>query len=249
MIKSLAYFLVAIALISVFKLIEVNFYHILKSPHPNDKKYKGDDIEATEDKVEEIDKLDEVMNAVEQDTISTDFDTTSNSEPIPEEDNQETEQAAEIVESNDESVPDQPVQSTAVSEDDFFNNLKNAYLSPILADLPEGRSREDVVVRYYKHEDDGNRMYSLRRLGYYLHEREAEDNIGMASNALYYGSDVDVRDIQLVAYTLLEAGMPLKAIRKSAYDWKYNSIEIGADASVQDNPVLKKSDIQSFRID
>ncbi len=251
MIKSLRNFIVAIILITGAKLIEVNFYHILKSPHPEDKEYKEKEGEKAE-KTPNKDQLDEVIESTQKEEIDS-TNQTSNvvEEPVVEDQVNEspdtnTDETSDS-ESNFESDNPQAA-STTLTGDAYFQDLKNSYLSPIIASLPEGRTREDVVIRYYKHENDGNRAYILKELGYYLHEREAENNQRLASNSLYYGSDVDLRDIQIVAYTLLKEGMPLKAIKRSAYDWKFNSIEIGADSLVESNSILSVSDIQAFEI-
>ncbi len=240
MIKSLQNFIVAIVLIVGAKLIEVNFYHILKIPS-KDKEHK--------EKVEEPPK-DELDQVIEY-TVESDSATQSDAIPA---DSVIEEQTAEPFESSsdsngqDDSVTNEPQAENSMPDgDDYFQDLKNSYLSPILASLPEGRSREDVVIRYYKHENDGDRVYALKELGYYLHEREAENNMNLPSNSLYYGSDVDLRDIKLVAYTLLKEGMPLKAIKRSAYDWKFNALEIGADSLVQNNAILSVSDIELFQ--
>lgn len=146
-----------------------------------------------------------------------------------------------------------PLDSSAKEEiqigsEDYFQNLKNEYLGPILAELPEGRSREDVVVRYYTHNMDNKKVYALRSLGYYLHEKEPEDSQDLESNVLYYGKDVDARDIQLVAYTLVKNGVPLRAIKQSQFEWKGSALEIGTDSLLQDNPLLTIAKIKDFQL-
>ncbi len=243
--KSLRYFFVAVVLISTAKLIEVNFYYILKSPHPGDKEYKKDSYDS---EVEDKDSFDKVIeSAQKQAPDSTDQVSEVVQEPAAfDEQEQATEESGDS--EDNPATNNAQVSSSALTGEAYFQDLKNSYLSPIIASLPEGRSRDDVVIRYYKHENDGNRAYALKSLGYYLHEREAEDNQRLASNSLYYGSEVDLRDIQIVAYTLLKEGMPLKAIKKSAFDWKFNSIEIGADSLVENNSILSVADIQAFEI-
>lgn len=251
MFKTLSYFLVALVLIGGSKFLEANFYKTLVPNHPKDKEYKGEakgkpgkEKSKTGEKAEEQKESNTVsFDEAVVDPAPTDSTTIESEEKTDTnvESTSGDEQPTEPV-----AVDSQPEDEAAVSDEEYFQNLKNSYLSPLLAALPEGRSREDVVIRYYKHKNDGDNIYSLRRLGYYLHEREAEDNIGLESNSLYYGSDVDVKDIQLVAYQLLQSGIPLKSITRSQYDWKYNSLEIGADSLVQNRPVLELSDIIAF---
>lgn len=127
-----------------------------------------------------------------------------------------------------------------------FEDLKQLYLAPIISDLPSGQLREDVVIRYYKHEQDNDKVYSLRKLGYYIHEKEALETAGLGSNVMYYGSDVNVEDIQIVAYELLKSGLPLKSIQPTQFSWKSNSIEIGTDTLLIDNTNLTESAILNF---
>ncbi len=245
--KSFRYFLVAVLLITGVKLIEVNFYHVLKIPSKETKKHKSSKPETKTE-----DQLDEIIESTQEEKT----DTTRQADEAFEEPTLAEDPGNEVASTSQESTStdnnsasnNTSITNTQPTGEAYFQDLKNSYLSPILASLPEGRSREDVVIRYYKHENDGNRAYALKRLGYYLHEREAEDNQQLASNSLYYGSDVDLRDIHIVAYTLLKEGMPLKSIKQSAFDWKFNSIEIGADSLVENNPIMSVADIEAFEI-
>ncbi len=242
MFKSLSFFWVAVFLITSAKLIQVNFYEILGPRHYDDKEYHGE--ESSDDKEDEhsIPGQEDPDPTITIDTLANEVNEAAwEAETIEEE-----VVSAQPEESTAEPVTTATNTSSTPSPDSFFQNLKNSYLGPILADLPEGRSREDIVVRYYKHQKDASKVYTLRKLGYYLHEREAQDSKDYGSNVLYYGSDVDLRDIQLVAYTLVQNGVPLKAIKQSQYDWKYNAIEIGADSLLANNPLLSVADIQGF---
>lgn len=127
-----------------------------------------------------------------------------------------------------------------------FSDLKNVYLAPKIASLPPGQLREDVVIRYYRHEQDGDKVYTLKGLGYYIHEKEANETAGLGSNVIYYGNDVNQEDIQLVAYSLLESGLPIKAILPTQFSWKSNSLEIGTDTLLVENSTLSQTDIQRF---
>lgn len=129
-----------------------------------------------------------------------------------------------------------------------LEDLKKNYLSIKNAGLQEGRSREDVVIRYYKHEKDENKVYALKKLRYYLHEKPAIETKGLGSNVLYYGNEVKLEDIQVVAYVLLENGIPLKSIERSKYDWKSNAIEIGTDPELIGTENITKDKIRNFAL-
>jgi len=150
----------------------------------------------------------------------------------------------EVLEEKTEPKPQEALSRNTVTYEGF-NDLKNQYLAPILASLPEGQLRQDVVIRYYKHLQDGERVYALRAMGYYVHEKEANETAGLGSNAIYYGEDVAVEDIQLVAYTLISTGLPIQAILPTAFEWKSNAIEIGTDPDLNAANLTEK-DISSF---
>lgn len=140
--------------------------------------------------------------------------------------------------------PSQPVKAKTSYEN--LSDLKNNYLAPKLAGLPPGQLREDVVIRYYRHDKDGDKIYSLRDLGYYIHEKEATETAGLGSNVLYYGSEVAVEDIQIVAYTLLEVGLPLKSIQPTQFKWKSTSLEVGTDTLLLNDATLTDAEIKNF---
>ncbi|MEM9895932.1 MAG: hypothetical protein AAF789_06145 [Bacteroidota bacterium] len=128
----------------------------------------------------------------------------------------------------------------------LLEDLKKEYLAEKIALLQEDRFREDVVIRYYRHKKDGQMVDELRDLKYYIHEREATETRGLGSNIIYYGNDVNLEDIQLIALTLLENGIPIKSIQETRYEWKANAIEIGTETELLDAEPLTPLDIQIF---
>lgn len=149
-----------------------------------------------------------------------------------------------------EKTSEQPeVQQAAISDEDFFTSLKDQYTVEVLRPLGDNKSRTDVVLRYYRHPPDGNSAYELEKLGFHIHERPVNpEHESYQSNSIAYGNQVALRDIQLVAATLLKNGIPLKVIKPSKFgdDWKANSIEIGTDPALINQPNLTLSDIQQF---
>lgn len=127
-----------------------------------------------------------------------------------------------------------------------LSSLKNSYLAPLLARIPAGQLREDIVIRYYRHKKDSNKVDKLKGLSYYIHEKEAEETAGLGSNIIYYGDDVPLEDIQIIAFTLLEEGFPLKSIKHTQFKWKAKAVEIGTDTTLLAEPIMLVQDIQSF---
>ena len=131
-------------------------------------------------------------------------------------------------------------------EDRVLNELKESYLDPILEQLPPDGLRKDIFIRYYRHNKDGIGVYKLEEMGYYMHQKPATETAGLGSNIIYYGDDVPLEDIQIVALTLLKEGIPLKSIEHTTFEWKSSAIEIGTDTYIQDQPNLTLGQILDF---
>ncbi|MDW3197230.1 MAG: hypothetical protein R8G66_32935 [Cytophagales bacterium] len=131
-----------------------------------------------------------------------------------------------------------------------FETMLQRRADSIRASLSDGKRRTDVILRYYPHLPDGKIVYSLSDLGFYLHERPTEINqLEQPTNALFYGDNVPLADIQMVAYELINRGVKIRQIKMSRFhdDWKANSIEIGSEPSAEQQSVLQLDDIQNFR--
>lgn len=140
-----------------------------------------------------------------------------------------------------------PETKTGQSNEQYFSELIKNYKNSVLSKLKRPDSRIDVVLRYYSKPNDKGLVYGLRKYGFYIHERPSDDLYkNFATNALYFGDDVENEDIQLVSYILLEAGVELKKILPSKLhdDWKSNAIEIGTDTLFQNLPTLRLKDIR-----
>ena len=138
-------------------------------------------------------------------------------------------------------------QSKPASEIDvILNELKASYLSPLLKNLPPDGLRKDIFIRYYRHNKDGIGVYKLEEMGYYMHQKPATETAGLGSNIMYYGDDVPLEDIQVVALTLLKEGIPLKSIQHTKFEWKSSAIEIGTDIDLIDETDITIQEIQEF---
>lgn len=133
------------------------------------------------------------------------------------------------------------------SDEEYFAGLIDSYRSSVLSKLDKPESRSDVVIRYYTKPKDEDKVYALRKYGFYIHERKTDSVFSnFTSNALYYGDDISNEDIQLIAYALIQSGIDLKMIVPSKLhdDWKANSVEIGADSIALKLPSLQISDLR-----
>ncbi|MEQ8626561.1 hypothetical protein [Ekhidna sp.] len=245
------YAIVALVFIGVIKLLQITAFDAEQYTKNKKASFSKDIFKpAKKDAAFNSSQEDEetappVLGRTEGDSLESDVGTMEQAD-------EPTEQAD--FDQSDSSFDSQPSDS----ESDFANatttarsysgldELKNIYLAPKIANLPPGQLREDVVIRYYRHDQDGDKVYSLKELGYYIHEKEATETEGLGSNVMYYGANVAVEDIQIVAYMLLSSGLPLKSIEPSSFSWKANAIEIGTDPDILDDDNLTESDIRNF---
>ncbi|MEO9482587.1 MAG: hypothetical protein ABJG47_04050 [Ekhidna sp.] len=232
------YAIVALVFIGMIKLIQVTAFDVEQYKKNKESSFSDYSTKTAE---KESDAKVEDTKIENDEANSSDTTSISSSEEFSPKQARADEDAFESSQSEVEST-DETNSATYAGLDDLTDN----YLAPILANLPSGQLREDVVIRYYKHEKDGEKVYSLRKLGYYIHEKEASETTGLGSNVLYYGSQVRIEDIQIVAFTLINSGLPIKSIEPTQYSWKNNSIEIGTDTLLVSNPILSQANIESF---
>lgn len=241
------YAIVALVFIGIIKLLQITAFDA--EQYTKNKKasfskdiFKPAENDASFDSSKPMSKVDKetpspVLNRTESDSLESDnFGTT--------EDTVQNDSSFGTQSSESES---DFAESTSTSSYRSLEELKNIYLAPKIANLPPGQLREDVVIRYYRHDQDGDKVYSLKEMGYYIHEKEATETEGLGSNVMYYGENVTVEDIQIIAYTLLSNGLPLKSIEPSSYSWKANAIEIGTDPDILESSNLTNEDIKNFR--
>jgi hypothetical protein len=81
----------------------------------------------------------------------------------------------------------------------------------------------------------------------FLHLRPVTDDEHIA-NSITFGDSITTSDLQLVAYTLIDQGLPIQNIAPSKYhdNWKAHSIEIGVDTTVFDRPIFGLSDVRAL---
>lgn len=140
----------------------------------------------------------------------------------------------------------QTSSEVTLNPEEYFEQLWSRYKEEILSQIPENTSRTDLVVRYYRHPADGNKVESLRDLRFYIHERPVDSTmLAYESNSIFYGDSISKMDLQLAAYRLIQAGVPIRKIELSRFhdDWKKRAIEIGADTTVNNAVVLTLEDL------
>lgn len=150
-------------------------------------------------------------------------------------------EVTEVMNDTAVAVTDEP------GDREYFENLLENYKAGISISDGSSQPRKDVVIRYYKKDKDGDRVYKLRELGFYIHERPAEGDFDhFGSNAIFYGDEVTNEDLAVIAYYLIDNGLELQSISLSKFHdtWKAHSVEIGTDTTVLDQPYLTLSSLR-----
>ncbi|MEM6734914.1 MAG: hypothetical protein AAF620_02475 [Bacteroidota bacterium] len=169
------------------------------------------------------------------DVKNDDFGTKSNSSSVEDTENEKIETGFQS-----------SIRKGKKADSPFLSELKKNYLAPILEKLPPDGLRRDIFIRYYRHNKDGIGVYKLEEMGYYIHQKEPLETNGLGSNIIYYGDNVPLEDIQIVALTLLEEGIPIKSIKHTKFEWKSNAIEIGTDALLINELTISENEIHDF---
>ena len=250
--RFIIYILIAIGTVVFFQFLANNFADEIGYVERKVHKSSAERAKEAKQTAVDIDDIEELIDKkiAERDTITLEV-VTSNFM------NQTSTQEADPLR-NEKRTPREPqrqitqqisIKNPNLNDQEYFERLKEEYYKTYVQNIPEGRSRTDVIVRYYKHNADGENVYKLNELRYYIHERDASDaTIDMPSNAIFYGDNIKSEDVQIVAYTLLENGVPIKTIRPSKFgsDWKSNSIEIGTDTTLFNNSNLTLAEVRGF---
>lgn len=112
----------------------------------------------------------------------------------------------------------------------------------------------DVTIRYYKKTIDEKRIVlELEALGYEFQEKSPSGYMSKReTNAIWFGANVSLNDVKIVALALLRAGIPLKGIRPfrssvSNPDYKKNIVEVGASADLDIKGVLSVESIKDAK--
>ena len=129
----------------------------------------------------------------------------------------------------------------AILANDAIKNLVKGY-SP-------GRN---VEVQYYNKTIDEKRLVlELEALGYKFLSRPPSQYMSKKqTNALWFGSEVPLKDVKIVALAMIRAGVPLRGIRpyrssSSNPAYKSNIIEVGASVDLEQKPLLTGDEVKN----
>lgn len=109
--------------------------------------------------------------------------------------------------------------------------------------------RKSVTIQYFPKDVDKRIVRkALKELGFrVIPGRTVVHDI--PTNSIWFGSKVRIEDVKLVAYTLIRAGVEIKAIRlfrRSKKNCDY-LVQVGADSALKDKPPLSVAEIREAR--
>lgn len=100
-----------------------------------------------------------------------------------------------------------------------------------LASATPVESRRVVTVEYFPKDVDGEIVrQAIEELGFRMIESQPVVT-EVETNAIWFGSEVRLEDIKLLAFTLIRAGVQIKVIRPYRQDRWRSKIQVGTDAS------------------
>ncbi len=118
-----------------------------------------------------------------------------------------------------------------------------------LSSVSSSDSRRDITIQYFPKNVDKNIVEnSLEELGFRLISGPAKVK-NIPTNSLWFGANVKLEDIKLVAYTLMRAGVEIKVIRpfRNPKGRRSNLIQVGADAVFENARPLSITEIKEAK--
>jgi hypothetical protein len=145
------------------------------------------------------------------------------------------------------SSADVKLVQAGIAGDDLIKTL----LAPVQT---ENQKQQTTVVYYAKDVDPGSvngppLISSLLQAGFKpVQTTQGRKNPDLSTNAIWVGQDVPIEQAKIVAYTLMRAGVEIRAIRPfSGTGRNPHEIEIGADAAIVRRPPLTYDQIQAMQ--
>lgn len=138
-----------------------------------------------------------------------------------------------------------PLNATAATSEVVNRSLKAEQLRTQISESTKPDSRENITVQYFPKDVDRQIVEkSLRELGFNL--ISGRPNLKIPTNAIWFGSEVPIEDVKLVAFTLIRAGVEIKVIRpfRNPGGSKARLIQVGSDAQYVSSPPLSPDEIQ-----
>lgn len=123
-------------------------------------------------------------------------------------------------------------------------SLKADRLREQLIESTDNSSRKKITVQYFPKNVDRQIVEgALRELNFnYI---TGESALSIPTNAIWFGNDVPIEDVKLVAYTLIRAGVEIRAIRPFYTGNRNRLIQVGSGTAYQSRDPLSVDEIQA----
>jgi len=117
----------------------------------------------------------------------------------------------------------------------------------LIVSIGSVEKRRAITVQYFPKDVDREIVEgALREVGFRLISGRTQV-ADVPTNSIWFGVSVGIEDVKLVAYTLIRAGVKIKAIRpfRNPTGARASLIQVGADALLIDAPALTVAEIRS----
>ena len=131
----------------------------------------------------------------------------------------------------------------------YLEKLADHYQAEVLNKLPANQSRKAITLYAYRHPADSSYMKALQQLKLAVREPAGNKPAGKHPvNVMLYGDSVSLTHLQLVAYTLLKEGLPLKAVTPTQPGTfpPPHAIQITTDTTLLSSPTLTFAEVQNI---
>jgi len=166
----------------------------------------------------------------------------------------ETTKALETITPNalkDFGWTNEKVASSTLGQEAVQQSLEaNAELQQFTA-KPEAGGRGAITIQYFPKDVDQKKVGEvLRALGFRLESRSPQVT-DLPTNAIWFGENVELEEVKLVALTLMRAGIQIRAIErfKEPSGRKASLIQVGASRFVADDSVFTVEKLRTLTLE
>ena len=104
--------------------------------------------------------------------------------------------------------------------------------------------RQSIRITYYFKPEDGDKVVkALQSQGFKVTAQESQ--VALPTNAIWWGEGIELKDVQAIAYTLIQNGIAIRLIGKSQR--QPGRIQIGGDDTVLEAPPWTTETVKSLK--
>ena len=104
--------------------------------------------------------------------------------------------------------------------------------------------RQSIRITYYFKPEDGDKVVkALQSQGFRVNAQESQ--VALPTNAVWWGEGIELKDVQAIAYTLIQNGIAIRYVGKS--ERQPGRIQIGGDDTVLEDPLWTVERVKSLK--